>query len=77
MRLEIAELAEVHLEVFEQTVDELGALGEGGDGNGRALVESLEESSGSMPRWRETESMKVTGRCDMLREPCTLRASTT
>ena len=43
MRLEIAELAEVHLEVFEQTVDELGALGEGGDGNGRALVESLEE----------------------------------
>ena len=43
MRLEIAELAEVHLEVFEQTIDELGALGEGGDGNGRALVESLEE----------------------------------
>ena len=42
MRLEVAELAEVHLEVFKQTVDELGALGEGGNRGWTAGMEMLE-----------------------------------
>ena len=42
MRLEVAELAEMHLEVFEQSVDELGALSKGCQWSGGAVVEMLQ-----------------------------------